>query len=123
MVHSIQEMLRTECCSDVAQCVLGLKTLDIQAYKSLLLNGSMTAEILGVHLKRERSTAYRSLQNLISGGLVYRETRTIDAGGYYYEYVAINPVQVKEMIKEDIDKWYEKMTRLIKDLDKELLEE
>ncbi|MEA3397681.1 MAG: helix-turn-helix domain-containing protein, partial [Chloroflexota bacterium] len=81
------------------------------------------AETLGVHLKRERSTAYRSLQNLISSGLVYRETRTIDAGGYYYEYVGIDSVQVKEMIKEDINKWYEKMTMLIENLDKELLME
>jgi predicted transcriptional regulator len=79
----------------------------------------MTAETLGQHLSRERSTAYRSLQNLISCGLVFRETRTIEAGGYYYEYVAVHPSEVKRMVQENIDKWYHKVSSLIKDMDKE----
>ena len=113
MASSIPEMLRAECkCEDMAKCVLGLKELDINTYKALLENGAMTAERLGELLGRERSTAYRSLQNLIAAGLVYRETRSISVGGYYYEYVAIEPAQVKEMIKQTIDQWYQKMNAL-----------
>ena len=97
----------------MAKCILGPKALDMDAYKCLLANGPMTAENLGEHLNRERSTAYRSLQNLISSGLVYRETKTIDIGGYYYEYVAIDPVRVKEMLRENIELWYTKVTGLI----------
>ncbi|MCD4807574.1 TrmB family transcriptional regulator [Methanococcoides sp. SA1] len=124
MTTSIREMLRANCqCDDVAKCILGLKTLDMEAYKSLLANGPMTAENLGEFLNRERSTAYRSLQNLISCGLVYRETKTIDIGGYFYEYVAVDPTRVKEMIQETIDKWYEKVTGLVANIDKELLGE
>lgn len=115
-------MLRAECkCEDMAKCILGLKELDINAYKTLLENGSMTAEKLGGLLDRERSTAYRSLQNLIACGLVYRETKSIPIGGYYYEYVAIEPTVVKEMIKKTIDQWYQKMNDLIENFDKELL--
>lgn len=122
MASSIPEMLRAECkCEDMAKCILGLKELDINAYKTLLENGSMTAEKLGKLLDRERSTAYRSLQNLIACGLVYRETKSISIGGYYYEYVAIEPTVVKEMIKETIDQWYQKMNGLIENFDKELL--
>ncbi|MDY0388147.1 MAG: helix-turn-helix domain-containing protein [Methanolobus sp.] len=122
MASSIPEMLRAECkCEDMAKCILGLKELDINAYKTLLENGSMTAEKLGKLLDRERSTAYRSLQNLIACGLVYRETKSISIGGYYYEYVAIEPTVVKEMIKETIDQWYQKMNDLIENFDKELL--
>ncbi|WP_407355996.1 helix-turn-helix domain-containing protein [Methanolobus sp. WCC5] len=122
MASSIPEMLRAECkCEDMAKCVLGLKELDINTYKILLENGAMTAERLGELLGRERSTAYRSLQNLISSGLVYRETRSISIGGYYYEYVAIEPTVVKEMIKKTIDQWYKKMNDLIENFDKELL--
>jgi len=122
MASSIPEMLRAECkCEDMAKCVLGLKELDISTYKKLLENGPMTAEQLGDLLERERSTAYRSLQNLISAGLVYRETRSIDIGGYYYEYVAIEPARVKEMIRKTIDEWYRKMGDLIENFDKELV--
>lgn len=122
MASSIPEMLRAECkCEDMAKCILGLKELDINAYKTLLENGPMTAEKLGKLLDRERSTAYRSLQNLIACGLVYRETKSISIGGYYYEYVAIEPTVVKEMIKKTIDQWYQKMNDLIENFDKELL--
>lgn len=115
-------MLRANCeCDDVAKCILGLKSLDMDAYKCLLANGPMTAENLGEHLNRERSTAYRSLQNLISCGLVYRETKTIDIGGYFYEYVAVDPKRVKEMLKENVEQWYEKVSGLIENIDKELL--
>jgi predicted transcriptional regulator len=122
MASSIPEMLRAECkCEDMAKCVLGLKELDINTYKTLLEHGALTAESLGEILGRERSTAYRSLQNLISAGLVYRETKSISIGGYYYEYVAIEPVVVKEMIRKTIDQWYHKMNDLIENFDKELI--
>jgi predicted transcriptional regulator len=124
MASSIPEMMRAECkCEDMAKCVLGLKELDISTYKKLLESGPMTAEQLGQLLGRERSTAYRSLQNLTASGLVYRETRSIDIGGYYYEYAAIEPTQVKKMIKGTIDEWYQKMSDLIENFDRELLGE
>ncbi|HJH32301.1 MAG TPA: TrmB family transcriptional regulator [Methanosarcinaceae archaeon] len=122
MVSSIPEMLRANIkCGDVAKCILGLKALDLDAYKSLLVHDSLTAEKLGELLNRERSTAYRSLQNLISCGLVYRETRSIDAGGYYYEYVAIDPCEMKKMIQANIDEWHGKMTRLVENIDEDIL--
>jgi predicted transcriptional regulator len=124
MMGSISEMLKANCeCDDVAKCILGLKDLDLKAYKILLSNGPLTAEKLGKHLGRERSTAYRSLQNLISCGLVYRETHTIDVGGYFYEYVAVNPAEVRRMLQESVDQWYDKVSHLINKIDKELVGE
>jgi len=123
MASSIHEMLRANCkCDDVAKCVLGLKNLDLLAYKKLFEQGPMTAEKLGELLQRERSTAYRSLQNLIAVGLVYRETRSIQIGGYYYEYVAISPQQFKQMLKHNITDWYNKMNKLLDDFEKELFD-
>lgn len=122
MASSIPEMLRANFkCDDVAKCILGLKSLDVDSYKALLTNGPMTAEKLGEILSRERSTAYRSLQNLISCGLVYRETRSIDVGGYYYEYVAIDPCEMKNMIKSNINEWHEKMTKLVDNIDEDIM--
>jgi len=108
-------------CEDIAKCILGLKNVDIDTYKALVTKGPMTAEKLGEVLDRERSTAYRSLQNLITCGLVYRETRTISSGGYYYEYIALEPSKMKEMIKLNIDEWHNKMKKLAEDIDKDIM--
>jgi predicted transcriptional regulator len=114
MANSIHEMIRASFrCEDMVRCVLGLKSLDIEAYKALLQHGSLTAEKLGEILNRERSTAYRALQNLIACGIVYRETKSIESGGYYYEYVAIEPEEVKQVVRKNVDEWYSQMNNLI----------
>lgn len=122
MARSIPEMIRGDFkCDDIAKCILGLKNIDIDSYKVLVANGPMTAENLGERLNRERSTAYRSLQNLMTCGLVHRETRTILDGGYYYEYIALPPVRLKEMVKGNVDEWYDKMKNIIDNIDIEIM--
>jgi predicted transcriptional regulator len=122
MPRSIPEMIRGDFkCEDIAKCILGIKEIDIDTYKTLVAKGPMTAESLGVILNRERSTAYRSLQNLMGCGLVRRETRTISSGGYFYEYLALDPVRMKEMVQGNIDQWYNKMKKLVTDIDKDIM--
>lgn len=122
MPRSIPEMIKGDFkCDDIAKCILGLKNIDIETYKMLVLKGPMTAEHLGELLKRERSTAYRSLQSLMGCGLVHRETRTISTGGYYYEYIALDPCRMKELVHGNIDEWYNKMKRLVAQIDKEIM--
>jgi len=122
MSRSIPEMIRGDFkCEDIAKCILGVKEIDIDSYKTLVAKGPMTAESLGVILNRERSTAYRSLQNLMGCGLVRRETRTISSGGYFYEYIALEPSRMKEMVQGNIDQWYNKMKKLVSEIDKEIM--
>ncbi|MCZ7399161.1 MAG: TrmB family transcriptional regulator [Candidatus Methanoperedens sp.] len=122
MPRSIPEMIRGDFkCEDIAKCILGLKNIDIDAYKMLVTKGPMTAEHLGELLNRERSTAYRSLQSLMVCGLVYRETKTISEGGYYYEYIALDPCKMKEKVAGNIYEWYNKMKKLVGDIDKEIM--
>jgi len=122
MPRSIPEMIRGDFkCEDTAKCILGLKNIDIEAYKVLVRKGPMTAEKLGELLNRERSTAYRSLQSLMACGLVHRETKTISAGGYYYEYVALPPLRMKDMVQGNIDAWYNKMKKLVANIDKDIM--
>lgn len=121
MAKSISEMLKRRLeCDAILKCVLGLKHLDLEAYKVLLNQGPFTAEKLGEILGRERSTAYRALQNLIHCGLVYRETRTIESGGYYYEYSALSPTEVKEIAHKCVEEWYERMNQAIEELEENL---
>jgi predicted transcriptional regulator len=114
MVDSIHEMIRANFrYEDLIKFVFGLKSLDLETYKALLKHGHLTSEKLGEIINRERSTAYRSLQNLITCGIVYRETKSIEGGGYYYEYVAIEQSELKGMVKKNIDEWYRQMNLLI----------
>lgn len=122
MPRSIPEMIRGDFkCDDIAKCILGLKNIDIETYKTLVAKGPMTAESLGEILIRERSTAYRSLQNLMGCGLVRRETRTISSGGYFYEYIALEPSRMKDMVQVNIDQWYNKMKTLVSNIDKDIM--
>jgi predicted transcriptional regulator len=122
MPRSIPEMIRGDFkCEDIAKCILGLKDIDIDTYKTLVAKGPMTVEHLGEILNRERSTAYRSLQNLMGCGLVRRESRTISSGGYFYEYLALDPVRMKEMMLGNIEQWYNKMKKLIADIDNNIM--
>lgn len=122
MPRSIPEMIKGDFkCDDIAKCIMGLKNIDIDTYKVLVTNGPMTAEHLGQLLNRERSTAYRSLQNLMNSGLVHRETKTISEGGYFYEYKAIEPGKLKEMVEGNIDEWCAKMKRIAANIDKEIM--
>lgn len=122
MPRSIPEMIRGDFkCDDIAKCILGIKDIDIDTYKTLAAKGPMTAERLGEILNRERSTAYRSLQNLMGCGLVHRETRTINSGGYYYEYIALDPARMKEIVQGNIEEWYNKMKKLVADIDKDIM--
>ncbi len=122
MPRSIPEMIRGDFkCDDIAKCILGLKNIDVDSYKVLVTKGPMTAERLGELLNRERSTAYRSLQNLMTCGLVHRETKTISEGGYFYEYNALKPESLKEMVICNIDEWYNKMKKIASNIDIEIM--
>ncbi len=124
MPSSIPEMIHGNFdCSDIAKCVLGLKNLDLDTYRLLVQKGPRTAEELGELLHRERSTAYRALQNLMSCGLVYRETKTIEGGGYFYIYKALDPCKLKDIVLDNINAWHDKMSALAMDIEKNVLKQ
>ncbi len=123
MPGSIAEMIKGDYrCEEIVKCIMGLKTLDMETYRTLVMEGPMTAEKLGERLNKERSTAYRSLQNLISCGFVTRETKTIKDGGYYFEYSAVEPKRMKTKIRLYLDEWYQKMIQIVENLDKEIMQ-
>jgi len=57
----------------------------------------------------------------MTSGLVHRETKTIKDGGYYYEYIALEPARLKEMVQGNIDQWYTKMKTPCINIDKDIM--
>jgi len=111
-------------CQELIRCLLGLKDIDMKAYRKLLDHEKgVTADEMGDLLDRERSTAYRSLQRLVGCGLAKKETRTIKEGGYFYIYKAVTPHNVKEIAEECLDDWYEELREAVDQVEDELAEE
>jgi predicted transcriptional regulator len=114
MVDSIHDMIRDSFrYEDMVKYIFGLNSLDLETYKTLLANGPITTEGLGKIVSRDKSTVYRSLQNLIACGIAYRKKKSIEGGGYYYEYIPLESWKVKQVLKMNIDDWYYQMNRLL----------
>ena len=69
----------------------------------------MTLDEVAKEMDRDRSTTFRSLQKLVSLGLVVKETKTIKDGGYFHVYSAVD----RETFKKETE-------RKVKDLQKSL---
>ncbi len=116
MTGSIAEQLKKGLkCEDALSCIFNLKQLDIAIYKCLLEKGEMKVDELSECVKREKSTTYRSLQNLIAYGLVCRETHVIKDGGYYYTYHPNEPERIYKEMKRCINEWCSKMNNLLEE--------
>lgn len=110
-------------CQELIRCLLGLKDIDMKAYRQLLDHESgVTADEMGDLLDRERSTAYRSLQRLVGCGLAKKETRTIKEGGYFYIYRPVTPHNVKEIAEECLEEWYDELKGAVNQVEDELAE-
>ncbi len=51
-------------------------------------------------MDRDKSTTFRSLQKLVTIGLVVKETRTIKYGGYFHVYSAVD----RETFKKETER-------------------
>ena len=98
--------------SDLLCCAFGLRSSEIDVYFSLL-GGTRTVEDLEGKIDRDRSTVQRILQKLDSKGLIEREKKRIERGGYFYVYRAISTEAVKQQILEQLEHWYTETKRLL----------
>jgi predicted transcriptional regulator len=98
--------------SDLLCCAFGLRSSEIDVYFSLL-GGTRTVEDLETIIDRDRSTVQRILQKLDHKGLVDREKKRIERGGYFYVYRAISTEAVKQQILDQLEHWYTATKRLL----------
>ncbi len=98
--------------SDVMHCFLGLRTLEIDVYFSLL-KGQATVKETSEALGRNRSTIQRAIQNLVQRGFAYRRTRTLRKGGYVYVYEAVSLSTLKDLIKDALDTFYKQIVTFL----------
>lgn len=93
----------------VMACVFGIQDHECRAYVELLdVPGSTVAE-LAEDLDRDRSNVNRSLSTLMEKGLVERQRRLLDSGGYVYQYTAVSLPEAKERMHEALEEWSERV--------------
>ena len=104
-------------CKDIVKCLYRLTDFELVIYKRLAKGGPQKADDLAPSMKRDRSTVYRALQKLVYAGLAFRETKTIERGGYYHVYTVVPPDQLRSKLHKCADDWFENMNAAIEDFD------
>ncbi|WP_290623173.1 MULTISPECIES: helix-turn-helix domain-containing protein [unclassified Archaeoglobus] len=108
----------------VLKCALDISCLDMDIYLLLLKNPGNDVEFVAESLKKDESTVYKSLRNLMDKGLVKREYRILKSGGYKYLYYPVEFEEFKRIARKSIDEWFknfESMLKSFEELEKEEL--
>ena len=98
--------------TDLMCCAFGLRECDITIYSSLMENPK-TVEDISSLICRDRSTTQRSLKTLLDKGLIERERKHLEKGGYFYIYKSVSSDAVKKQILEQLDTWYRETRRFL----------
>jgi len=91
----------------ILSCVFGIQDHESRTYLVLREYPGSTVEELATTLERDRSNVNRSLSTLREKGLVDRERRLLDSGGYVYQYTAVDIETAKRMLHDSLDEWAE----------------
>ena len=115
MPESMSEYLSRDMqCEGLLECMHGLKTLDKEVFKVLTsAEDPLTVDEIADRVDRERSTAYRAVQRLLSAGFITKEQVNYEQGGYYHVYKPTDPDAIAEDMQRLLNDWYAKMGQLI----------
>ena len=86
-------------------CVFGIQDHERRTYLAVYNHPGSTVEELAGVLDRDRSNVNRSLSTLQQKGLLDRERRLLDSGGYVYQYTAVELEEARAMLHAALDQW------------------
>jgi predicted transcriptional regulator len=80
----------------------------------------MTLDDVSKEMDRDRSTTFRSLQKLVTLGLLVKETRTIKDGGYFHVYSAVDRETFKRETERRVKELQKSLDRLLKKFESDM---
>ena len=80
----------------------------------------MTLDEVAKAMDRDRSTTFRSLQKLVSLGLLVKETKTIKDGGYFHVYSAVDRETFKRETERKVKDLQKSLDRLLKKFESDM---
>jgi predicted transcriptional regulator len=93
-------------CYDLVKCMFKLSETEISIIKVMDEMETLTAMEVGELIKRDRATAYRALEKLVSIGLVYKERRGREGRGYSNYYMKAQRKDILRKAEKRLDKCY-----------------
>jgi predicted transcriptional regulator len=102
---------------DLLAILYGMREIDKKIF-SLLFDASdpMNIDEISDEVGRERSTIYRSVENLVETDCVKIEKEGLESGGYRKLYYTLPPEKLRQQMKQDLDEWQEEAYRKIDSL-------
>ena len=104
-------------CIDIVKCLHNLTDTDIQVLDVLLSTGGLTAAQIGEAVGKDRSTAHRSLEKLVSSGVCYKEKHSGSPRGYSYHYHRVSMKEIFKKAEQNLDVCYAKVKKALKKAD------
>jgi predicted transcriptional regulator len=98
--------------TDLMCCAFGLRDCEVTIY-SHLKDNPMTVEDISSVICRDRSTTQRALKSLLDKGLIERDRKLMEKGGYFYIYKSISSEAVRKQILGQLDQWYHDTRRFL----------
>jgi predicted transcriptional regulator len=111
---SIKQISNSSDCKNLLECFFGLNSEDVKVYEAIL-RGLERIEELSKALGKKENSVYRSIQRLLLAGLIYKEKRTLSAGGYYFVYKAVPKEFVAREIESIMNIFCEKVRLFLRD--------
>ncbi len=111
---SIKQISKSLDCKGVLQCFFGLNSEDIRVYEAIE-NGLERVEEISNFLGKSGNTVYKSIQKLLVSGLIYREKKILEGGGYYFAYKPIPREFVAREIENILKEFCEKVRQMTRD--------
>lgn len=111
------------------RCILGLNEIETNVFSYLLKNDNTSTMDLARELDKDRSSIQRALQNLNDLNVIDRKSMSLkdyvqqngidesNKRGYLYVYAAKDLKIIKQEFRELLNRWYQKMTNYIDNLD------
>ena len=93
-------------CNDLVKCMFRLSETEIFIIKSFEEMEGLTAQEVGNRIKRDRTTAYRALEKMVSIGLFHKERRGRVGRGYSNYYFKVAQWEILRRAEKRLDKCY-----------------
>lgn len=101
---------------ELIKCAFAVGKTEMNILKMLLEEDAITSQEISERLGKDLTTVQRSLKTLSERSLVMRHQQNLDAGGYRFSYSAIPNEQIREMIRQNLDNFREKVLERVNKL-------
>jgi predicted transcriptional regulator len=120
-MDSIQSVTRRGAtCSDLLSCLYNLKPIDMEVLIEVAKNRDAMLTQIAELVHRDRSSTHRCLSKLVSAGLVHKQSKTLEGGGYYHVYSIAEPEQIKEYARQRVKEITDSLESLIENFESDL---